>query len=125
MELNFEINKPIYIQIVEEIRKDIINEVYKEGEKIPSVRYLALELNVNPNTVQKALIILENEGLLITARTNGKYVTTNKDLIKSIKKEKANELTNEYLDNIINMGYTKEEIINLIMEDMEKWKYWK
>ena len=118
MELNFEINKPIYIQIVEEIRKDIINEVYKEGEKIPSVRYLALELNVNPNTVQKALIILENEGLLITARTN-------KDLIKSIKKEKANELTNEYLDNIINMGYTKEEIINLIMEDMEKWKYWK
>lgn len=120
MELNFEINKPIYIQIVEEIRKDIINEVYKEGEKIPSVRYLALELNVNPNTVQKALIILENEGLLITARTNGKYVTTNKDLIKSIKKEKANELTNEYLDNIINMGYTKEEIINLIMEDMEK-----
>lgn len=123
MELNFEINKPIYIQIVEEIRKDIVNEIYKEGEKIPSVRYLALELNVNPNTVQKALIILENEGLLITARTNGKYVTTNKDLIQSIRKEKAQELTNEYLNNIINMGYSDEEIINLIMEEMEKWRY--
>lgn len=123
MELNFEINKPIYIQIVEEIRKDIVNEIYKEGEKIPSVRYLALELNVNPNTVQKALIILENEGLLITARTNGKYVTTNKDLIQSIRKEKAQELTNEYLNNIINMGYSDEEIINLIMEEMAKWRY--
>ena len=69
----FDNERPIYIQLVELIRTDIVSGKYEKGSKLPSVRELALTMKVNPNTMQKALVELENEKLIYTERTNGKY----------------------------------------------------
>ena len=76
--MDFNKNIPIYIQIEEQIKLDIITNKYKPGEKIKSVREFALELKINPNTINRALLELEEEGLIITQRTSGKYITENK-----------------------------------------------
>ena len=116
MSYNFDNERPIYVQLVEKIRLDIVSGKLKQGEKIPSVRELALEARVNPNTMQKALVELEEEGLLYTERTNGKYVTDNKKLIEKIKKELAEEKVNNFLEDMKNIGIRSDEIINYLKE---------
>ena len=116
MELNFDNNIPIYIQLVEYLKKEIILEKFKIGERLPSVRELALRLKVNPNTMQKALIELENQKLIYTERTNGKYVTEDKKIIEKIKNDYAKELTNKYFSNMKSIGYNEKEIIDYIKE---------
>ena len=116
MSYNFDNERPIYVQLVEKIRFDIISGRLKSGEKIPSVRDFALEARVNPNTMQKALVELENEGLLYTERTNGKYVTDNKKLIEKIKKELAEEKVNNFIEDMKNIGISSDEIINYLKD---------
>ena len=82
MDYIFDNERPIYIQLVEKIRLEIVSGKLKSGERLPSVRELALISRVNPNTMQKALAELEDEGLIYTERTNGKFVTDNKELIE-------------------------------------------
>ena len=105
----FDNERPIYIQLVERLRKEIVSGKLKAGERLPSVRELALSTRVNPNTMQKALVELENEGLVYTERTNGKFVTNNKELIERIKKELAEEKINNFLNDMKNIGITYEE----------------
>ena len=105
----FDNERPIYIQLVEMLRKEIVSGKLKTGERLPSVRELALTARVNPNTMQKALVELENEGLVYTERTNGKFVTNNKELIERIKKELAEEKINNFLNDMKNIGITYEE----------------
>lgn len=116
MEFNFTFdnNIPIYIQLVEQLKIYIISEKLKPGERLPSVRELALQTRVNPNTMQKTLTELEELALIYTERTNGKYVTTDKKLINNYKKEYAKELTKKYFSNMENIGFTKEETIEYI-----------
>ena len=116
MSYSFDNERPIYVQLVEKIRLDIISGKLKLGEKIPSVREFALEARVNPNTMQKALVELEEEGLLYTERTNGKYVTDNKKLIEKIKRELAEEKVNNFLEDMKNIGISSDEIINYLKE---------
>ena len=116
MNYNFDNERPIYVQLVEKIRLDIISGKLKSGERIPSVRELALEVRVNPNTMQKALGQLEDEGLLYTERTNGKYVTDNKELIEKIKKELALEKVNNFLEDMNNIGIDSKEIFKYLKE---------
>ena len=97
----FDNERPIYIQLVEMIRIDIVSGKFKKGQKLPSVRELALIMKVNPNTMQKALVELENENLIYTERTNGKYVTEDEKLIEKVKKELAQEKVNNYLNSMI------------------------
>ena len=120
MEINFDNNIPIYIQLVETFKKDIISEKYKPGERILSVRELALSMKVNPNTMQKALVELENLKLIYTERTNGKYVTEDKDLIKKTKYEYAKEITDKYFSNMESIGFDSLEVINYLKERNEK-----
>ena len=112
----FDNERPIYIQLVEILRKEIVSGKLKTGERIPSVRELALTARVNPNTMQKALVELENEGLVYTERTNGKFVTDNKELIKKIKKELAEEKVNNFLNDMKNIGITYEEAVIYLPE---------
>ena len=105
----FDNERPIYIQLVERLRKEIVSGKLKAGERLPSVRELALTTRVNPNTMQKALVELENEGLVYTERTNGKFITDNKKLIEKIKKELADEKVNNFLNDMKNIGITYEE----------------
>lgn len=110
MNINFDNNIPIYLQIVEFLKFYIISGKYNIGEKLPSVRDLAYEMKVNPNTMQKALSELEDLNLIYTERTNGKYVTQDKNIIDKYKKLYIEELTNKYVENMKNLGLTIEEI---------------
>lgn len=116
MDYLFDNDRPIYIQLVEKLRLEIISNKLKPGERIPSVRELALIVRVNPNTMQKALVELENEGLIYTERTNGKFVTTNKELIEKIKKELAEEKVNNYLQDMKNIGISYNEAVKYLQE---------
>jgi len=122
MNFNFDNNIPIYLQLVEEIKKYIISGKLKIGERLPSVREFANTFKVNPNTMQKALVELEEEKLIYTERTNGKFVTENIKIIEKIKSEYANNLVENYFNNMINLGFSKEDAINYLKERMSiKW----
>lgn len=111
MKFEFDNNTPIYIQLVEQFKIYIISEQIEPGQKLPSVRDLALQIKVNPNTVQKALAELEDLKLVYTERTNGKFVTDDKKLIDRYRKEYASELTKKYISGMSNLGFKKEDII--------------
>lgn len=114
MPIEFDNFRPIYIQIIEELKISIMSEKYKCGEQLPAVRTLATEFKVNPNTVQRAYSELEHEGLVYTDRTNGRYVTNDKKLIESLKTKIAIEKTEEFLNNMNNLGINKKEIIDYL-----------
>lgn len=112
----FDNERPIYVQLVEMIRIEIVSGKLKKGERLPSVRELALMTKVNPNTMQKALVELENEKLIYTERTNGKYVTEDESLIENVKKELAKEKVNNYLSSMQNIGINFEKAIEYLQE---------
>ena len=112
----FDNDRPIYIQLVEQIRIEIISGKLKQGERLPSVRELALIAKVNPNTMQKALVELENEKLVYTERTNGKFVTSDAKLIEKVKKEVAKQKVQTYLNDMKNIGIDLEESIIYLQE---------
>lgn len=114
MFFNFDNNIPIYIQLVEQLKIYIISGKIKIGERLPSVRELALQTKVNPNTMQKALVEIEELGLIYTERTNGKFVTTDQKLIDKFKKQYAQELTKKFLDDMNRIGLSKEETITYL-----------
>ncbi len=112
----FNANTPVYLQIIEHIESEIISGIYKLGDKLPSVRELAKEASVNPNTMQKALVELERKGLIITERTNGRYITPDESIIKKLKKEQAYKIVEEYIDRMQKLGYTFEETCSILSE---------
>lgn len=116
MQFNFDNNTPIYIQLVEQLKTYIISGNIKPGERLPSVRDLALETKVNPNTMQKALAELEELNLIYTERTNGKFVTTSQQIIEEYKKQYAYELSNKYFRNMENIGFDKEKLIDYLKQ---------
>lgn len=110
----FDNERPIYIQLVELIRLEIVSGKLLSGSRLPSVRELAITMKVNPNTMQKALVELEDEKLIYTERTNGKYVTSDKKLIDAIKKEIAKEKVKEYIKNMNDIGIDYDEALNYL-----------
>ena len=116
MDYIFDNERPIYVQLVEKLRIEIVSGKLKTGERIPSVRELALTARVNPNTMQKALTELESEGLLYTERTNGKFVTDNKELIEKLKRKLAEEKVNNYINDMKNIGLNFEDAIQYLQE---------
>lgn len=116
MEYIFDNERPIYLQLVEKLRFEIISGKLKPGERLPSVRELALTARVNPNTMQKSLMELEDERLVYTERTNGKFVTENKELIKKMKKELAKEKVNNYLNDMKQIGIAYDEAVIYLQE---------
>ena len=116
MSWNFDNDKPIYTQILEHIEMKIIAGEYPPGSKVPSVRDLAAEAQVNPNTMQRALQELERKGLVVTQRTSGRTVTTEQSLIDDLKKDRAREYTCKYLTQMKQLGLNFTEIITYINE---------
>ena len=114
MNINFDNNTPIYIQIVEYLKLQIISGKILPNEKLPSVRELAYNMKVNPNTMQKALSDLEDLELIYTERTNGKFVTTSEKTINKYKKEYIEKITKNYINNMQEIGIDIEEIKNII-----------
>ena len=114
MPVKFSNDKPIFLQLADLIKADIISEKFKITEKLPSVREFAMIYSVNPNTVQKALQILEDEGLISTDRTNGKFVAENLSVIKSQKIKTINDEINIFFDKMQNLGLSKKEVLDII-----------
>lgn len=114
MNFEFDNNIPIYIQLVDQLKIYIISGRLKPGDKILSVRELAFQTKVNPNTMQKALVELEELGLIYTERTNGKYVTTDIELIEEYKKEYAKKISQKFLFNMKNIGFSNKDAIKYL-----------
>ena len=112
--------KPIYAQIIERVQLDIVTGRYQPGEKLPSVRDLAAQAAVNPNTMQKALSELEQSGLLYTQRTNGRFITEDKELIQRIKSDLAAMQVREFLTKMQQLGLDDSEILQLIHTIMKE-----
>ena len=105
---------PIYAQLMDTLKRRIITGRYLPGEKLPSVRELAAEAGINPNTVQRAFSELEREGLIYTQRATGKYVTENADEIKSARQALAKTQVAEFLSNMQSLGYSVGDVIVLL-----------
>lgn len=116
MEYIFDNERPIYIQLVEILRIEIISGKLVKGQKLLSVRELALKMKVNPNTMQKALAELESKKLIYTERTNGKYVTEDEKLIEEVKRQLAKEKVNNYINSMQSIGISYEESIRYLQE---------
>lgn len=114
MAWNLDSDRPIYAQILEIIQLRIIAGKYKPGEKIPSVRELAAEAGVNPNTMQKALAELERNGLLMALRTSGRIVTEDMGMINETRNKLAKEQVREFIVKMKELGFNREEIVALL-----------
>ncbi len=114
MRWEFDNTRPVYIQLCEQFTNAIISGVIKPGEKLLSVRDLAKEAGVNPNTMQKALSELERSGLLYTQRTAGRFVTENEEKIKEIKQETARLRVSQFLNEMAQLGIQPQEIEALL-----------
>ncbi|MBU5472979.1 MAG: GntR family transcriptional regulator [Clostridiales bacterium] len=119
MPWNLDSDRPIFIQIIEKIQMDIISGVYKPGDKLPSVRELAAEASVNPNTMQKALSELERTGLVYSQRTSGRFITEDTKMIDDIKSEMAREIISQFLENMQKLGFQKDETVSLMKQTIE------
>lgn len=119
MTWNLDNNMPIYLQLMDRIQRDIISGRYSPGDKLPSVRELAVEAAVNPNTMQKALSELERGGLVYSQRTSGRFITEDKELLKELKREQAAGYLAEFMANMHNLGLKDEEIRALFEEAMK------
>ena len=114
MSWNFNDERPIYLQLMEQIQLRIVSGIYKVGEKLPSVREMASDASVNPNTMQKALTELERTGLVYTQRTSGRFITEDSNMIKDIRNGLAKEQIQKFLYNMEKIGYSKQETIDLV-----------
>lgn len=107
-------DRPIYAQLVERIQMQIVSGMYPPGGKLPSVRELASEAAVNPNTMQKAFAELERSGLIVTMRTNGRVVTEDEDLIQQIRNGLAEEHVKTFMSSMKELGFNGREMQEII-----------
>lgn len=112
----FSNDRPIYVQVSDQIVSGILTGTFKMGEKLPSVRDFAIIASVNPNTMQKAMSELESVGLIETQRNTGKYVTQEGSIIEMARKKRGELLATEFLKNMAALGYTSEQTISLLEE---------
>lgn len=116
MTWEFKDNRPIYTQLVEQITLKIVSGEYKIGEKLPSVRDLASEATVNPNTMQKALAELERVGLVYSVRTSGRFITQDSNIIKDTQTTLAKDEIKEFLEKMQKIGFDKNRLLTTLQE---------
>lgn len=120
MVIEFDNNQPIYLQIMNYIKGEIVTGKLKPGDKIPSVRELAAELQINPNTVQRTFQELERETIVETRRGMGRYVTGSEETIKTIKQEMAREVLERFIRGMEELGFQGEDIVAAVAENLQR-----
>jgi GntR family transcriptional regulator len=105
-----------------EIELKICSGVYTPGSRLPSVRDLAREASVNPNTMQRALAKLEEDGLLYSTRTSGRFVTEDDNMIYQVKSKLAQEQMRDFLKNMKQLGFENKEILSMLKTMLEEVK---
>ena len=120
MAWNLDSDRPIYAQLLERIQRQIVSGRYAPGDKLPSVRELAAEASVNPNTMQKAFAELERGGLIETRRTSGRFVTEDIHMIAQIRTSLAKHEIDSFLDRMKGLGYETQDIIRILQEEKQE-----
>ena len=118
MQWQFSNDAPIYTQLIQHIKIGIVTGVFPPGERLPSVRDLATEAGVNPNTMQRALAELERDGLVYSQRTAGRFVTEDNTMINQAKRSLAERHVKTFLEAMLRLGFQKDEIIDLISKEL-------
>ncbi|WP_300379803.1 GntR family transcriptional regulator [Clostridium sp.] len=116
MSWEFKDDRPIYLQLIEKIQLKIISGLYKVGGRLPSVRDMASEASVNPNTMQKALSELEKIGILYSQGTSGRFITDDVRKIEELKEHLATEQAEKFLKGMESIGFNKEESIIILQK---------
>ena len=119
MDWTFRGDQPIYAQLISRIKQGIVSGDLPPGSRLPSVRDLATEAGVNPNTMQRALQELEREGMVYSQRTAGRFVTEDVKQIERAKRAFADEHIRVFLDGMAKLGYGRGEILALLQEEKE------
>jgi len=117
MEWTFKNGIPLYTQIMDEMTMRIASGAYQPGEKLPSVRDLAMDAGVNPNTMQRALAELERKGLVFSERTSGRFVTEEEIVLKALHEDLAEKYFEELTDKLTKIGMSADEISGAV----RKW----
>ena len=120
MDKNLQENMPIYVQIMNKVRESIASGEQAPGERVTAIRELAAEFEVNPNTMQRALTELEREGLLLSRRTSGRFVTEDVEKIRCLKTELAEDAADKFKSEMARLGFTEQEIIDFFLKRCEK-----
>jgi len=118
MGYSFDGNTPIYLQLVQIFRQNIVTGVWPPGGRVDSVRELAIQYGVNPNTVQRSLMELERDTLLYAERTSGRFITSDAQLIRKTRDQLADDQIRQFLLQMKNLGYDKSQLTKLVTE---KW----
>ena len=113
----FSNDAPIYTQLIEQIKVGIVAGAFPPGERLPSVRDLATEAGVNPNTMQRALAELERDGLVFSQRTAGRFATEDKTTIEKAKRGLAERHIKTFLAAMLRLGYQPEDIVTLLRQE--------
>ena len=120
MNWKFSGDRPVYQQIMENIRGAVLGGELPPGGRVPSVRELAMQAQVNPNTMQRALTELERDGLVYSQQTSGRYVTEDRAAIAEARHGLAADRVRSFLTDMGRLGFEKEELLSLLRQEMEK-----
>lgn len=120
MQWKFMPDAPIYSQIIRQMQLFIVSGALAPGARLPAVRELAAEAGVNPNTMQRALSQLEQDGLVYTQRTAGRFVTEDPACIKAVRTTLARRQVTVFLEAMEQLGFRKEEIVELLEQPQEE-----
>jgi DNA-binding transcriptional regulator YhcF (GntR family) len=123
MAWKFDNNIPIYIQISNTLKLQIVTNQLKSGDKLPTVRDLAETAGVNPNTVQRALSDLETEGFVYSVRTTGRYVTDNEELIRRTRLQLAQNEVDNFVTNMLDLGFKQDELVKQLDDFLKGVSY--
>ena len=120
MDFELQSSRPIWLQLAEQLARRIVTGIYPPGSRFPTVRELAAEAGVNPNTMQRALSQLESDGLVITNRTAGRTVTEDVGVLDATRKRLAAELTEKYFSDMKELGFTRAQAADFAAAEMEE-----
>lgn len=120
--MEFNNKMPIYLQVIQEIKKEIVKGHIKLGEKLPSARELAMQYQINPNTSNRVYREIEQMQLCFTKRGLGTYVTEDKNKLIEIQLEMANEVIDVFIQEMNDLGYSKDKVMSIINEKYETVK---
>lgn len=118
--LKFHDKLPIYVQIMDYLKRKIATGEINGGEKLPSVRELSKDLKVNPNTVQRSYQELEREDLVYTQRGMGTFVAEDENLVRNLRKSMAEEVIKNFILEMKGLGFSSKDIIEIISEKINK-----
>lgn len=114
MSWKFDEKSPIYAQIAQHVKMQIISQEIKSGQQLPTVREYAEEAGVNPNTMQRAFAELERQGMVYSQRTSGRFVTEDTELIAKTRRQVAQTELASFVENMTKIGFSKEEIVSVL-----------